>query len=304
MSTVLISGGTGLIGRHLCKKLIGKGYSVSILSRTGFTEGEIPVFHFDTDKNEIDERAIREADYIVHLAGANIGEKRWTKNRKQLIVDSRVKTAQLIFEKVKEYNVKLKAFISASAIGYYGAITTNKKFSETDSPYTDFLGETCRLWEKSADSFEEIGIRTVKVRTGVVLTSQGGALAKMITPVKLGIGSAIGSGKQFIPWIHIDDLCNIYIKAIEDTQMHGAYNAVAPDFKTNREFTKEIAKVLKKPFWFPDVPDFIINLLFVEMSEMILKGSSVSPDKIINAGYEFIFPGLEGALKNVLKIEE
>ena len=206
----------------------------------------------------------------------------------------------MIFEKLKENKNHVKAFVSASAIGYYGAITTDRIFTETDLPYSDFLGETCRQWEQTADNFARLGIRTVKIRTGIVLTKQRGALAKMMTPVKFGIGSAIGTGRQFMPWIHIDDLCDIYIKAIEDTQMHGAYNAVAPDHKTNREFTETLARVLKKSFWFPDIPAFFIRLIFGKASDIILKGSRVSPEKIINAGYHFKFQVLETALVDLI----
>jgi len=301
MVTILISGGTGLVGRHLCKKLKEKGYSVAILSRTRKQDTDIPTYAWDLDKKEIEKEAIETAGYIIHLAGANIGDKRWTTKRKQLIIDSRVKTGQLIFDKIKENKNKLQAFISASAIGYYGTITSDKIFRETDPPSNDFLGETCRQWEQSADRFEELGIRTVKIRTGVVFTKQGGALAKMITPVKMGIGSAVGNGRQYLPWIHIDDLCGIYIKAIEDTQMNGAYNAVAPDQKTNRDFTKTLARVLKKPFWFPKVPAIVMKIIFGRMSEMLLKGSRVSSDKIKTAGYYFLFPDLESALTDLVR---
>jgi len=302
MTTVLISGGTGLVGRQLCKKLKEKGYNVAILSRTkqNNNNSDIPIYTWNLDKNEIEKNAIESADYIIHLAGANIWEKRWTTKRRQLIIDSRVKTGQLIFEKIKENKHKLRAFISASAIGYYGAITSDKIFVETDPPSNDFLGETCRQWEQSADRFAELGIKTVKIRTAVVLAKQGGALAKMITPVKMGIGSAVGNGKQYLPWIHIDDLCGIYIKAIEDSQMNGAYNAVAPDHKVNEDFTKTLARVLKKPFWFPNIPAIAMKIIFGRMSEVVLKGSRVSSDKIRKAGYVFIFPGLESALNNLV----
>jgi len=300
MATILITGGTGLVGRFLCKKLKDKGYSVAILGRTSQKVAEITTYTWDIEKNEIEKEAIEKADYIIHLTGANISESRWTAKRKKLIIDSRVKLAQLIFEKLKENTNQVKAFISASAIGYYGTISTDKIFSETDVPANDFLGETCRQWEQSADRFEQLGIRVVKIRTGVVLAKQGGALAKMITPIKLGIGSAIGNGRQYLPWVHIEDLCDIYIKAIEDTQMNGAYNAVAPDHKTNRDFTETLAHVLRKPFWFPNIPAIVMKIIFGKMSAMLLKGSRVSSEKIKNAGYKFKFAKLEGALVNLL----
>jgi uncharacterized protein (TIGR01777 family) len=301
MKTILISGGSGLVGRHLCKKLKEKGYTVCILSRASRQGTNMSTYSWDVDKKVIEKEAIETADFIIHLAGANIEDKRWTAKRRQLIVESRVKSGQLIFESLKENKNKLKAFISASAVGFYGTTTTDKIFSETDPPSNDFLGDTCLKWEQSADSFEKLGIRTVKIRTGVVLTRQGGALAKMTSPIKIGIGFALGNGRQFIPWIHIDDLCGIYIKAVEDTEMNGAYNAVAPAYSTNRDFTKTLARVLKKPFWFPKIPALVLNLLFGKMSEILLEGSRISSEKIIKAGYQFKFPVLEKALLDILK---
>ncbi|MFV1977597.1 MAG: TIGR01777 family oxidoreductase [Candidatus Scalindua sp.] len=301
MMKVLITGGTGLVGRHLCKRLKEKEYDVAILSRTSNQEAAIPTYTWDLDKNEIEKEAIDKTNCIIHLAGANILNKRWTAKRKHLIIDSRVKTGELIFSKIKEQNKDLQTFITASAIGYYGTITSNKIFTETDPSANDFLGDTCKKWEQTADRFRELGIRTVKIRTGVVLTKQGGALSKMITPVKMGIGSAIGTGRQYLPWIHIDDLCDIYIKAIEDIHMGGAYNAVAPDHKTNKEFIQALTRVLKKSLWFPNVPAITMKLMFGEMSEILLKGSRISADKIKAMGYNFLFPDLEVALTDLIK---
>lgn len=301
MEKVLITGGSGLIGKHLSKKLQEKNFSVSILNTSKKQTENFTTYFWNIDENKIDPKAIDEVDYIVHLAGANIGAKRWTKKRKQLIIDSRVKSAELIFNTVKNRNRKIKGFISASAVGFYGAITSDKIFTETDSPANDFLGETCRLWEKSVEQFNELGIRVVKIRTGVVLTKQGGALAKMIPTVKLGLGSALGSGKQYFPWIHIDDLCAIYIKAITDNKMIGAYNAVAQEHKTNKDFNQSIAEVLNKPFWFPNIPAVMIKVLFGKMSDMILRGSRVSSKKLIETNFAFKFPNLKDALSDILK---
>jgi uncharacterized protein len=302
MIKILVTGGNGLIGRHLCKHLQDKGYDVAILSRTK-QKSTFPTYLWDWERTEIEKEAIESADYIVHLAGANIGDKRWTKKRKQQILDSRVKTGELIFKKIKEQNKNLGAFISASAIGYYGSVTSDKIFTETDPSSDDFLGNVCKKWEDTADKFRESGIRTVKIRTGVVLTKQRGALDKFITPSKIGLGSAIGNGKQYVPWIHIDDLCNIYIKAIEDNEMDGAFNAVAPDYKTNKEFAGSIARILNKPFWFPGIPSILIKMIFGRMSDIFLLGSRVSSDKIKLAGYTFQFPDLEGALSDLISYE-
>lgn len=299
METVLITGGTGLIGSHLSKKLKENGFNITLLSRKRETDGAISVYTWDPDEDFIDPEAISGADYIIHLAGAGIGDKRWTKKRRNLIIDSRIKTGELIFNKVQESGKKLKAFISASGIGYYGTISSDKIFNETDPPSNDFLGEVCRKWEEMADRFKESGIRTVKFRTGVVIAEKGGALGRMTTVVNMGIGSPFGSGRQYIPWIHIEDLCNLYLRAVKDPSMMGAWNAVAPEHTTNGEFMRILAEVLEKPFFFPAVPSFVLKMLLGKMSGIILKGSRASAGKIISSGYKFEYPGLENALKNL-----
>ena len=303
MTRVLISGGNGLIGQELCKHLQQKGYEVAILSRGSRPETNTQAYYWDINRNEIDREAINNCDFIIHLAGANIGEKRWTTKRKQAIISSRIKSAELIFSNINRQNNKLKAFITASAVGYYGALTTEKIFRETDSAATDFLGETCSLWEKAADQFTEIGMRTVKIRTGVVLSKEGGALTKLLLPAKLGLASAIGTGKQYMPWIHMDDLCAIYIQAVENEEMKGAFNAVAPEHITNKAFARKMARAIHMPFWFPNIPAFIMKLFFGEMSVMLLSGSRISSDKIQAAGYQFRFLKLDAALSSLLTTE-
>lgn len=299
MSQVLISGGSGLVGKALCRKLQAKGYDVAILSRTN--KDEFKTYLWDPQNNIIDPEAIASSDYIIHLAGANIAKKRWSSSRKKIILDSRVKSANLIFNEVKKQNKNLKAFISASAVGYYGAITSDKIFTEEDDASDDFLGQTCKKWEQAAKQFETLDIRTTILRTGLVLNKQGGALSKMSIPVKLGLASALGTGKQYIPWLHIDDLCEIYIKAIEDNQMEGVFNAVAPDFQTNKSFTKALAKVHSKPYFLTKTPAFILKSTLGEMSNLLLKGSRVSSEKLIKIGFTFKFSKLDGTLKDIMK---
>jgi uncharacterized protein len=298
---VLITGGTGLIGRALTGRLLERGFEVAILSRTKNSSEEVPFYFWDINKGIIDPEAISTSDYIIHLAGVNIGEKRWSGKRKKEILESRIKSGQLLFEEVIKNNMKLKAFISSSAIGYYGSTTSPQIFSETDLPGEDFLGQTCRAWEDVADRFSEAGFRTVKLRTGVVLSGQGGALTKMLKPVKIGFAATLGNGKQYMPWIHMDDLCGIYIRAIEEEQMTGAYNAVAPEHLTNKEFTKALASSLNRTIWVPGIPAFVLKLVFGPMSEIVLQGSRVSSDKIQTAGYKFKYPGIQGALKNLME---
>lgn len=300
MAKVLITGGTGLIGIQLRKSLQEKGYEVAVLSRTKKNEDEIQTYLWNLDKNTIDKEVLNSVDYIIHLAGVNVGEKRWTSKRKKLILDSRIKSGELMLNNLDQQNNQLKAYITASGTGYYGAITSEKIFSEQDSAADDFLGQVCEKWEQIADKFSERGFRSVKIRTAVVLSNRGGALSKMLIPVKLGIGSSIGSGNQYFPWIHIDDLCNIYIKAIEDATMNGAYNAVSPEFLTNRQFTHTIARHLKKPFWFPPIPSRAIRIIFGKMSQILLTGSRISAEKIQDSGFVFKYPKLQDALKQLI----
>lgn len=301
MAKVLITGGAGYIGRHLTKVLLEKGYHVAVLSRQRNTKNnaEIPTFYWDVNKNEIDPEALSSCDYIIHLAGANIGEKRWTNKRKQQISDSRIRTAELILQNVNRHDHHLRAFISSSAVGYYGAISSAKLFKETDLPGEDFLGEVCKKWELTADHFSQIGARVVKIRTGIVLSEKGGAFARLSLPARYGLGFAIGNGRQYLPWIHIEDLCNIYLRAIENTELEGPYNAVAPEHITNKEFARKIAQHFKKTFWLPNIPGIFIKLVLGEMAAMLLKGSRVSSRKIESTGFKFKFPGLDSALDDL-----
>lgn len=300
MENVLITGGTGLIGRHLSKRLKERGFSVSLLSRKPSSYQGMKVYTWDPDSGVIDPEAISTADYIIHLAGAGLGDGRWSKKRKKEILDSRIETARLLTAGLNETGRRPKAFISASGTGYYGSVTSEHIYTEPDEPGTDFIGEVCRLWEESAGEAEKLGIRTVIIRTGIVLTRRGGALQRMALPARFGIGSPLGSGRQYVPWVHIDDLCNIYLKAVGDLSMSGVYNAVAPEHVTNREFMKTVSTVLGKPFFLPAIPSFMFRILFGEMSTILLNGSRVSPEKIISSGYSFDYPGLRNALLSLL----
>jgi uncharacterized protein len=298
--SVLITGGSGLVGRNLTSLLLSKGYKEGHLSRTGISQPGVNVFKWDPRKKEIDYNALSGIQYLVHLAGANIGEKRWTETRKGEIIKSRVDSAKLLFERIKDNPGDLKAFISASAIGYYGSVTSEKIYTEDDPPGTDFLGNTCRLWEDAADLFDGIGIRTVKIRTGVVLEKTDSALSKMMAPAKFGFLVRTGNGRQYMPWIHIKDLCNIYLKAIKDDTMNGVFNAVAPQHITHNEFIGILAKAMNKIVFPVNVPSFVLKAALGEMSEVVLKGSRVSAEKISNAGYEFVYPEAKWALENIL----
>ncbi len=296
---VLITGASGAIAKVLSKK-IEKDYTVRFLTRKKKTENE---FEWDLNNNTIDEQAFKNVSHIIHLAGANISEKRWTEERKKELIDSRVNSAKLILNTLKNKNIKLKSFISASGINFYGIKTTDKIFSENDPAGNDFLSKVVQVWEKAADEFTEqdVAERVVKVRTAVVLSKHDGALAKMITPIKFGIGSPIGSGKQYMPWIHVDDICAIYEFALKNPEIRGSYNASAPQYTTNENLTRIAAKILKKPLFMPNVPPLVLKLMFGELADILLQGSRASSEKIIDAGFDFKFPVLEGALEDLLK---
>jgi len=300
MKTVLVTGASGLIGRHLCRLLETKGYAIHVLGRSKKNDLPYKQFVWDVNKGVVDSDAFEGINAIIHLAGANISEGRWTKHRQQEIRDSRVKSTKLLLKAVQAAGIHLDVFVSSSAIGYYGATTSDTIFAEADSSAEDFIGNVCLEWELSADAFEQNDVRTVKLRTGVVMTPTEGPLAKMARPIQSGFGSALGSGKQFMPWIHIDDLCEIYLQSIEDVAMSGPYNAVAPTHATNAQVTSTIGRVLNRKTWLPNVPAFVLKLIFGEMAVIFLEGSRVSSHRIEQTGFQFRYPELEKTLTNLM----
>lgn len=299
--SVLITGGSGFIGKYLTKYLLASGYKVSHLSRTANSSSTVRAFLWNPEKRLIDHEAFEGINFLIHLAGTNIGEKRWTRRRKEKIMKSRVDSARFLYETIKEKEIALKAFISASATGFYGSVITSKIFYETDPASTDFLGSVCKRWEEAADLFENSGIRTVKIRSAVVLEKNDSALSKMMMPAKFGFLMQTGDGQQYTPWIHINDLCRIYLKAIQDPGMRGAYNAVAPQHVTHKAFMHILAKIMKVSVLPVALPGFVLRFVFGEMSDLILKGSRVSCEKIINSGYSFLFSNVEDALENIVQ---
>lgn len=291
MSKILITGGTGLVGTRLTQMLVDRNHDVVILSRNPKNKNE---FKWDISKNYVNTEAFKNVDYIIHLAGAGIADERWNAERKKIIIDSRVKTANLIFNVIKENSIKIKGFISASGIGYYGAITTTTIFKETDTVGNDFLGDVCKKWEDAAHQFSTQSIPVTILRTGIVLAKKGGALDKMKTPII----SPLGSGKQYLAWIHIDDLCQMYIQSIE-ADLTGIYNAVAPEQHTSITFSKTLAESIKKPYLGIGVPGFMLKLLFGELAVILLEGSRISTKKIEKNGFSFRFKTLKKALYNL-----
>lgn len=297
---ILITGGTGLIGSRLTEMLIEKGYEVAHLSRSKTGAKDIKTYRWDIKKQIIEDGAVENARAIVHLAGASVAGKRWTDDYKEIILKSRTDSSYLLYQRLQTTNHNLEAFIASSAIGYYG--DAGDKICTEDSPSgEDFLAYVTREWEAKVQLVDKMGVRRVQLRTGVVLSEKEGALPKIMQPIKLGVGAPLGSGKQFMSWIHLDDLCNMYIRAIEDTDMKGIYNAVSPNPVTNRDFTKIAAKVAKKPFFMPSVPVFALKLALGEMAATVLAGQIVSSKKIEMTGFKFQFPRLGDALIDLLR---
>lgn len=298
---VVLTGGTGFIGKKLTRLLLENGFSVSVLSRSVKENSEgISYYKWDVDAGTIDEQAILNADYVIHLAGENIGAKRWTVNRKKAILDSREKSTQLLFSCLHKHNKQLKAFVSASGVGIYGAITDEVICSETTPAASDFLGTVCQKWEAATHPIRDLGIRTVQIRTGLVLGKGDGVLQQLIPLFKYKLGSAIGSGKQYMPWIHIDDLCRIYLASMLNSEMQGPYNAAINDSTNNTIFSSALAKVFGYTIWLPNVPAFVLQLVLGEMAQLVLKGRRINSDAIEKTGFQFQFTDLEKALRDCI----
>lgn len=303
---VLITGGSGLVGTRLTEILIERGFSVSHLTRKVEDKiiggKSVKTYLWDIKNGIIDKNALLEADYLVHLAGAGIADENWSDERKKEIIESRTKSIGLIVSKLKTLPHRLISFISASSIGYYGADTGNEHIIEQHPAGNDFVADCCIQWEAAADEIQALGIRTVKLRTGIVLSEKGGALPRLTQPVRWGVGAALGTGKQWQSWIHLDDLCEMYIKSLTDKHMTGAYNAVAPNPVTNHDLTKISAQVLKRPFWFPNVPAFALKLVFGEMANVVLGGNYVLNQRIKQeTDFDYKFVEVRRALADLLR---
>ncbi|CAH0996465.1 Epimerase family protein [Emticicia aquatica] len=298
---ILITGGTGMIGHRLTELLLEKGHRVSYLSRKKEKLPNVEVFQWNIKKGFIETGALENADYVIHLAGAGIADKRWTEKRKQEIIDSRIEPIELINKYLQEKSIRLKGFISASAIGFYGGDTGDKKLDESSQAGNDFLAKCTKLWEISAQQISAAE-RVVSIRIGIVLSEKGVALPKLVLPIRFGFGAALGSGQQFMSWIHIDDLCRIFIQAIENHTMHGAFNAVSPNPVTNQVMTNEAAKVLKRPLWLPNVPSFILKLVFGEMGIVVTGGNFVLNKRISQeTNFQYQFTNIKEALTDLLE---
>ena len=295
MKNILITGGSGLVGKQITALLEQKGYQVAWLSRSAQRQQS---FLWDVSKKQLDQESIEWADCIIHLAGAGVADKRWTDDRKKQILDSRTHSTQLLYEHIAMANSKPDVFISASAVGYYGFNTGTVLVDEAGKSGADFLAKVVVAWEKEVKKVEELQLRTVLLRIGIVLDAEGGALGEMLKPP---VAAPLGSGDQWMSWIHIEDLSKLFVFAVEKTTLQGVYNAVGPNPATNYNLTKAAAKAKGKPFVGIGVPGFALKLVLGEMAAMVIGGNRVSSQKIQKAGFVFEFPELEGAVKDIFK---
>ncbi len=299
MATILITGGSGLIGRALTHALQHTGHSVRWLSRAAGTTDGVRRYAWNLVRGTIDGEALDGVDHIIHLSGAGIADKRWTDERIRELCASRGGAARLLLKAAKERGCIPKSFISASGTGYYGAITSDHVFSEEDAAGNDTIARISKDWENAADEWSPT-CRVVKLRTPMVLARDGGALKRLSVPFRFGLGAALGNGSHWMPWVHIDDLVAAYAKAVEDHGMNGPYNLVAEVQPTNMDFMRSVANILHRPFFMPNVPGFALRLALGELSVILLEGSRLSGERITSAGFVFTYPSLVPALQQTL----
>lgn len=293
MKHILITGGSGLVGQQITRLLEKKGYKVAWLSRSA---QEQKSFLWDLEKGKIDPEALEWADAVIHLAGAGVAEKRWTPERKRLILESRTQSTQLLHTAIEKAENKPSTFISASAVGYYGFNTGSTLVDENSPAGDDFLAEVVIAWENEVKKMESLHLRTVLLRIGIVLDAEGGALGEMLKPP---VAAPLGSGDQWMSWIHIEDLARMFVFALEKTTLQGVYNAVGPNPATNQQLTREAASAKGKPYLGIGVPGFVLKLVLGEMAAMVLGGNRVSSQKIQKAGFQFEFFELSAALRDI-----
>ncbi len=295
---ILITGGTGLLGKILTKNLQDKGHHVAILSRNPKEVKSPKAFYWNVKKQEIDEQCIEGIDIIIHLAGAGIADEKWTDERKKVIIDSRVNSISLIYDLIQRKQAKIEAVISASAVGFYGD-RGNELLTEESAAGSGFLSEACVAWEKAVDQGAKEDLRIVKIRIGLLLTKEGGVLKPFKIMAKTFSAMKFGDGQQWFPWIHIDDIVGMFSLAVENKEIEGVYNGSAPSAVRNEEFIKTLAKVMHKPFWPIRIPEFALNIGLGERKELLMMSNRTDSSKIQNAGYQFKYVDLKKALENI-----
>ncbi len=294
---VLITGGSGLVGSHLCRELASRGYGVHVLTRATdkADEGPARYFTWDVEKGRMDPACLEGVAYVIHLAGENIGALPWSNRRKTAIVDSRIDSIAILYRHMETTPNQVQAVISASATGYYGDQGA-EVLAEDHPPKDGFLGETCVRWEKAVRDGERLGLRTVSLRSGVVLAPSGGMYGKVRYMARTGLGVVFGNGQQYLPWIHIDDAVQAYIHAMESPAMSGAYNLVAPEQVTFADFTKQLAAFFGKTVWTPPIPVFMLKIVMGQMSQLLLDSTRASANKLLKSGFSFRYPTLKSAI--------
>lgn len=298
---ILITGATGLVGTELVSLLLQNGVSIHYLTTSKKeikSEPNYQGFYWNPQQGIIDENCILGVDAIIHLAGASIS-MRWTSKNKQEIIESRTLSTNLLYRIVKSRPNQVKQIVSASAIGIYPDSLSDVYTEENKSVDNSFLGQVVVKWEEAVDNFKRLNIKVCKIRTGLVLSKKGGMLKELLKPIKLGAGSAFGSGKQWQSWIHLHDLVHLYYFAVQH-QWEGVYNATAPNPVDNHELIKKIAKTIEKPFFMPNVPEFLLKLMLGEMHILLVASQNVSSQKAQDNGFVFKFRTLDKALDDVL----
>lgn len=298
---ILITGGTGLVGSYLRRLIVEEQlpYRIAVLSRRPVELPHAKTYLWDISKEEIDPKALEESEYVIHLAGAGIADKPWTKERKQVILESRTRSTALLYKALKNYPHRIKHFVSASAVGYYGFDTGDRLLHEDSPPGNDFLAQVVVAWEKEIFRIGGL-VPTAALRIGIVLSNEGGALPQLARPVRWFAGAPLGTGKQYLSWIHIRDLCRLFLYALEKP-LEGVFNAVEGKPVTNAEMTQTIARVLGRPLWLPNVPGFVLKAILGEMANLVLGGNRVSNAKLLQSGFEYEFTDPEEAVRDLLK---
>ncbi|TVT39111.1 TIGR01777 family protein [Hymenobacter setariae] len=297
---ILITGGTGMIGQRLAELLLDHGHDVALLTREPSKSSHYRLFGWDPAAGTIDPAALPYADCVVNLAGSNVAEGKWTASRKHEILRSRLDGLELLHRELAKPGHHVRTLLSASAIGIYGDRGDEllHENSPTAAPADDFLADVVLQWEAAARGIGALGLRVVLPRIGIVLSPEGGALVPIAKTVRYGAGAPLGSGRQYMSWIHLDDMCRLLAQMVHDELWQGEYNAVAPNPVTNQEFTETLAQVMHRPLVLPKVPAFGLKLAMGEMSEIVLGSQRVSADKVLSQGFQFEYPLLKAALES------
>jgi uncharacterized protein (TIGR01777 family) len=299
MAKILISGGNGMLGKAITEELLHKGHTVNWLCRKPVIENKVKVFLWDPASRSIDLKAFEGVEHLINLSGSNIAGKPWNKKNKAEIYRSRVDSTAFLLETMQQNNILLKTTCGASATGYYGNEHKEAFCDENTAAGSDFLAQVCRNWEKTYETFAPKQTRLVILRIGIVLSEQGGIYAKLRPLVKTGLAAVIGSGKNYISWIHIRDLVRLFVFAIENPAVHGIYNATASEPKNLEDFTRMMATSLNRNVFLPRLPSFLLRLVLGERASLLVKGCRVKNDKIRALGFNFEFPQLSSALSDL-----